>query len=189
MPHYVYSPVGGKANMCPYPYEEYCVNLDASNAYCDYNNIGTRPHPRVHFQSPMDIVTNWNASVHLYTSTGINSVSLVHYNNGCAGNPDVGASKYIVLHMYTGFNLGGSWVGSVTFVHVENRKAQGTYNLTDSGLGYHYLYDLGTCAPSYDVCSTVYHVHVEQDNATTGSDIQCPDTAVAAASWLFRWGS
>ena len=36
--------------------------------------------------------------------------------------------------------------------------------------------------------SVAYHPHVEQSGATTGSEVKCPDGAVAAATWLYRWG-
>jgi hypothetical protein len=75
MPHYLYSPVGGTANMCPYPYEMYCNGLNGPNAYCDYEN-GT-PHVNIQLDSPMDIITGWSAPAYLYVSTGIKSVVIV----------------------------------------------------------------------------------------------------------------
>lgn len=188
MPHYLYSPVGGTANMCPYPYERYCVGLDAWNAYCDYVN-GT-PHTNIQLDSPMDIITNWEAPVYLYTSTGVQSVAVVHYSNACACG--CGPTYAVQCHLYSQQN-GVGYIGSTYMAHITELHAQGTYNLSnhcDSFGCYNYLPNkLGKCAPAGGGgCSTVYHPHVEQAQASTGSSIQCPDTAIAATTWLYRWG-
>lgn len=191
MSNYLYSPVNGSFNMCPYPLEYYCPGLNGQGATCDPPG---GPHKRVQLQSPMDIITNWAAPVYLYVSVGINSVTVVHYGNACACF--CGPTFAVQCHFYTGTGGGGSYVGSTYFGHIENRHPQGTYNLleNESAPFFHYLSTpLGYCAapgggtPEMP-CSSVRHPHVEQIQATTGSEVQCPDGSVAAATWLYRWG-
>lgn len=188
MPEYLYSPVGGTFNMCPYPWEKYCIGLNAPNAYCD---AGGPTHTRIAMQSPMDVITGWEAPVRLYVSPGILSVAITHYGNACACF--CGPTYAVSCHFYSGLNGGGQYIGSAFFAHIKNRHPQGYYNLSLQAEWppyYRYLVNpLGVCdAPGGGGCSSAYHPHVEQEEASTGSEVQCPDTAVEGVTWLYRWG-
>jgi hypothetical protein len=176
--------------MCPCSHDKYCVGYNAPTAYCDPSG---EVHPSILGNRPMDIITGTNSSVTLYVSQGIMSCTVVHYANGCADTSSTNRFG-VSIHLYTGLNGTGSYVGSAIFFHLvsSSRKAQGTHNLGQQLIWppyYNYLTGIGTLVAPDDDCSTAYHPHCEHLQATACSAIQCPDTAVAAASWLYRWGT
>jgi hypothetical protein len=197
MPEYLYAPVNGTFNMCPYPWEKYCVGYNGPDAYC--SSTGEN-HTNIQLDSPMDIITGWAAPVYLYVSTGIQSVSVTHYGNACGCF--CGPTLAVQVHLYTGTGQGGDYVGSIYIAHITSRHAEGNYDLTlQNNWPPYYMYltsPLGYCAPpggasgcenNNTCCSSAYHPHVEQAEASTGSEVQCPDTSVAGSTWLYRWGS
>lgn len=189
--YYVYSPVTGTLNCCPDLSPCYCDGLNGSGATCDYDpgcpDEGT--HPAVYGSGPADIIVGSAAAVHFYASLGVGSVYITH-NGTCVDTSDPGYPG-MALHMYTGLNGAGSYIGAVFFGHVTNRKAVGYHNTTQyTGASRSVLYDVGTLA-GYDEeagCSTAYHVHTERSgSAITHPTIQCPDTLIASGSWLYKW--
>lgn len=182
--------------MCPYPLENYCTLLNHPSASCSSPGDA---HPRIQLYSPMDIIVGWSAPVYLFVSTGIQSAQVVHYGNACGCF--CGPTNAVQVHLYSGTG-GSGYVGSIYIAHITSRHTQGTYDLTlQNNWPPYYMYlanPLGYCdAPggasgceaTDSCCSTAYHPHIEQAQASTGSEVQCPDTSVAGSTWLYRWGS
>lgn len=133
--------------------------------------------------SPCDIIVGSAANVHFYGTVGIGSIYITARNT-CASTSDT-SNPGLSTDMYTGPSSSpGTYIGSVFYGHA-TPLLTGWQDTTVYGLAT--VYNIATLAPVSGGCSNAYHVHMERSGNAITSEIQCPDQAVIAASWIYRW--
>jgi len=127
--------------------------------------------------SPMDISGPQGGAVTFYGSSLVKSIKTTQVSGVCASDP-APWNNGVNVNLYSGLNGTGTLIGCVGYGHLENRVANGTYNVNVKQVG---------TLPADCSCGCSSGIHVHMEGSGTQQAIACYNTVTGGTTWIYRW--
>ena len=187
--HWVYSGFSGTLESCfqaPYKYRAcYEGEGGAGNEVCDC--YGT--HPDIEGNHPTDVSQTGNTSAALIVSNTIKSFKTTRVDgNVCGGTTCTGdEDDSLKVELFTGLNGTGTNLGTVWYMHVKDRIADGTRNTGYYSPSKSVWYNICKIPPgSCTGCYIGPHIHYETSGSCISSvgcsGSNCPTYTVGSTA-------